>query len=1164
MVAFLIKEKCGCCLKNVSFGHKFFECSKCNLIIHEKCFKTSEAEIINSNFYCHQCKLLILKRYNPFRELVNDDDYENDPLTIKMSQILEQCQKYSVCEFNSTLSTNLEKYGGSLFQNIDGNKSNFDCLITELERLKHKFPIIGIAETNIQSEESSVYSIANYNSFYKSANENKCKGSGVALYIHVCLNAEMNNDLSIVTPNIESIFVTINHSPKPIYVGVIYRPPSGSPENFLSELTSIVEKLPKNNVHLMGDFNINLHNQNSKMSKDFENIMLATGLSPTISIPTHEKPGCKPSCIDNIFTTEIDSNYSSGILTLGISHHHAVFQINSCLEQTVDSQPSKPTQYYDYSNSNVEAFLSSLESKLNRDPPNTFTNFCSTFNEELDKAFKLENPKCSKRTALNNPWITTGLITSIKTKDELYDSWKKAEKEKCLLPKKKKHKNYKCSCLPCIVTESKYLTYKQYRTFLKHLIKKAKRKHYGDKITECSGDIKKTWEVINSIRGKSRRDIKPSFMLNDQRISDRRVIANEFNKYFTSIASKLNENYTDLDGGISLDDVPSFSDYLPRSCPTSIYLSDCNQHEIIEIITELKNGKSSDIPIHVVKKSAKMISPHLEKFFNQCMQEGTFPDELKLGRISPIYKKDNEELFENYRPISTLPVFGKILEKLIYRRLYSFLISKGIITENQFGFRKGHSTSHALNYSVNHINSQIKNKKHVLGIFLDLSKAFDTISHSKLLYKLNCYGIRGNALNLISSYLSNRSQYVSVLGEKSNHLPVAWGVPQGSVLGPLLFLIYINDLCNVSNDGKFILFADDTNLFVSADSRKEVFDLANAILSLISKYMKCNLLHINAKKTCYMYFSPNKRENESAINHDLENLNLAIDGFIISRVKTTKFLGVLIDDKLTWKPHIEALNKKLRSACGRIYRIKGCLPVHLHKQIYHTLFESHLTFAISVWGGVSQNIIDPVFITQKRCIRMIFGDNDAYKDKYATCARSRPISCQVLKHGSQNNPHTNRQAKPCAKCSCMKRKTSKSLIKPFCCQLLDEEFYAKESTKPLFKQNELLTVHNLYRLRIIMEFFKIMKYRLPISLFSLFKRSDRRDNRITPPRPTHHFVYKSSWLWNKFNETKNQLDFSTTSCSLLKSCLTKSLKDAQNRHENNWHEDNFQGFGPLT
>ena len=394
------------------------------------------------------------------------------------------------------------------------------------------------------------------------------------------------------------------------------------------------------------------------------------------------------------------------------------------------------------------------------------------------------------------------------------------------------------------------------------------------------------------MRGKKRRQVKPNFIIDNERIKNRRIIANEFNKYFASIASNLNEVYSG--DQVRISSLPSFTDYLPKSESSSIYLRECDYDEIMKIISELTNGKASDIPIHVIKKASQIISPFLVKFFNECLMEGYFPDELKTGRISPIYKKEDEQLLENYRPVSTLPVFGKILEKLIYVRFYNFFVSKGIIHENQYGFRKGHSTSHALNYSVEHVQSLISKKQHVLGIFIDLSKAFDTIDHRKLKTKLNNYGIRGNALKLIDSYLSDRKQYVSVLDTNSEELPVCFGVPQGSVLGPLLFILYINDICNITDKGKFVLFADDTNIFVAAESKKKAYDTANEVLLAVSKYMEVNLLHINVKKCCYMYFSPTKRPYTEGSDADCLNSCL-MELFTIVKSRTPVSLYYLLN-----------------------------------------------------------------------------------------------------------------------------------------------------------------------------------------------------------------------------------------------------------------------------
>ena len=450
--------------------------------------------------------------------------------------------------------------------------------------------------------------------------------------------------------------------------------------------------------------------------------------------------------------------------------------------------------------------------------------------------------------------------------------------------------------------------------------------------------------------------------------------------------------------------------------------------------------------------------------------------------------------------------------------MYSYFMSKGLLHENQFGFRKGHSTSHALNFSAHHIKTLLDKKQHVLGIFIDLSKAFDTIDHSTLISKLNHYGVRGNALKLISSYLSNRKQYVNVLGEKSEQLPVLFGVPQGSVLGPLLFIIYVNDLCNISDKAKFILFADDTNIFISANTKSAAFEIANEVLKLVSSYMTVNLLHINTKKCCYMYFSPNKQKPTEISDNEVEHY-LAIDSKVIQRVSETKFLGVTIDENLTLAPHIHALNKKLNSTCGRLYRIKKFLPEFLHKQIYHALFESHLGYAISVWGGVSSNQIKPLFTTQKKCIRIMFGDNAAFLDKFKTCARARPIDEQRL----------------------------------------DEQFYRKEPTKPIFSRHNILAVENLYRYRCLMDVLKILKYSTPVSLLSLFKKFHRKELLLITPTPSSQFIYKSSSMWNEFRKVAINLDLSS-SVSRFKTLLFKSIMESQKNYGKIWCEKNFCEF----
>ena len=466
---------------------------------------------------------------------------------------------------------------------------------------------------------------------------------------------------------------------------------------------------------------------------------------------------------------------------------------------------------------------------------------------------------------------------------------------------------------------------------------------------------KAAWRIFNKERGKSKNKNEGISLVEDgEKVSDAEGVATLLNQKFVGVVDSLIEKTVEPTELHSMNH-------------RSMFLHPTTTEEVLSVVKSLKNKHSSghdEVPLLVFKKCAPLMLETLVDLINASLEQGIFPEAMKIARVVPFYKGGSRADWSSFRPISVLSSISKIFEMVMARRLCSFLEYCGILSDFQHGFRKGRSTVSAMAQFLSRVHHAWEEKKYALGVFMDLSKAFDCVNHEILLKKLEALGVRGIALQWFRSYLSGRRQFVEVHKTKSPELIIRHGVPQGSVLGPLLFLIYINDLPACVEQGQIVLFADDANLLISHKSCENIEILAYVELCRIQQWFQQNGLVLNTKKTNYVLFrNKNKPDIDPVIQFGDE---------VLERLDSAMFLGVDMDENLNWSQQTDKLCRKLSSSIFLLRNMRAiCDDDAMLISLYHALIVSSIRYGIIHWGGGPAYNMNRVLVLQKYAIRII-------------------------------------------------------------------------------------------------------------------------------------------------------------------------------------------------
>jgi len=832
--------------------------------------------------------------------------------------------------------------------NIRSLRANFNLLNLYLDKDNLMYDVIMLTETWIGEGELGYYQIPGYSSYISSRIDKR--SGGTVIYIK---NELIINNVKYYNEECNAVQLTVKHNNKNITLVSVYRDCGHGIPAFLKVLHKIINAC-ESCVVIAGDFNINILDPNKNASL-YLNCFSAAGFRE-ISNGGATFKNC--SKIDHFWIRGLGSNcdnfdISCSILDLNISDHKALFGSIQCLSKSPPAIPVSITKKkinYTILRSELNKNLKNID--YNQDTNSVYNDFHNILSSAVDNSSSLINPK--SKIKKRSIWASNELLLLSEQKNKLYHLIKKYPDSQLIKQK--------------------------FKEVSKNVIKKArvdKQNYYDEFLEKHKGNIKEYWKLINNLVGRKRENIKGVVIEGRfyELVGNENKVTNAFNEYFGSVAKKQSNK--------SGSSPPIFNNNNLQKIDMPNITGEMVNLAIEKLGRKFTVGYDgiSSIALKEVKNE---ITDVLCRIFNKSLATGVFPDQLKKSVVVPVLKVGDASLPGNYRPISLLPVIAKIFELIIKNFLTNFLLEDGFFAGGQFGFLPGHCTEEAIFQHIKKITGGVESGLAVAGIYLDIAKAFDTVDHDILLGRLQECGLPMMMIQWFKSFLSKRKMMTKIGMHVSDEIEVERGIPQGGMLGPLLFLIYINNIFSLRTSGTLYSFADDTALVCSAPTVHELAQTIQNDLNVIAEWFDKNKLNINPQKTKIIHY---KFKNSINNQNQLQEIYLKENNQIkyrIEVVKNIKYLGTILEDKLTWDLHIKYIEKKLRKINYTLYNLKKFLKNKNLIKIYKTFFQPVVRYNIINWGGAAQTHKKKIFKIQKQAVRICLDihPGESVQDKF--------------------------------------------------------------------------------------------------------------------------------------------------------------------------------------